>query len=214
MLNFVFLFLIFLIFFLFLLLIFSHHYQLTFNYSDNLNLNFFFSLLFIKIKLKASDEGKEFYLQIFKFKIPLSFTDEHFKIGAQSKSIFSNFSSDKSSFKLTHFINLVNKEYLNHLFKFFKSIISELKPNFFSLNLLLSFADPYYNGLFVGYYEMLRGMTNCSNIKVAVNWQEACFQGDGKIAGRIVPIKILFIFLKFIFSLKSLKLFWQLYKSN
>jgi len=40
------------------------------------------------------------------------------------------------------------------------------------------------------------------------------FKGDGALGGTIRPLIIIWNILAFIFSLKTLKIFWQLYKSK
>jgi hypothetical protein len=100
------------------------------------------------------------------------------------------------------------------LFKFILDIIKILKADYLKLNLLFSFEDPYYNGLFLAYYYTFKEVFDYPNIKVEVNWQEVIFEADGSIGGKIRPGEIIYHILKFIFSLKSLKIFWHLYQSN
>lgn len=214
MLQFLFLILFFLILALFSVLTLPYHYLLTFDYRQNLKLRLSFSVLFFKLNFDIRDYQKELYLKIFNFKIKLPLKNYSFKIRAHSKAVVEKIKNNKSELDLFTLIDLMKSKNIRIILKFIQKIISHLKPEFFKLNLLLSFSDPYYNGLLLAYYYTLNELLRWQKITMTVNWQRPCFNADGKIGGRIVPIKIFFIFLNFIFSIQSLKILRQLYKSN
>lgn len=208
MLQLLFFFFIFLIFLIFLFIVLPYHYDFNFNYSQGLNLNCSLSVLFFKINLDISNFKNQFYLQIFNYKKKLSIKNYSSEIKDHSKLVLYKLKTDKLILKL------IDKEIIKHFFKFFKNIITEIKPNYFKLNILFSFSDPYYNGLVLAFYSAFKQFSKKSNLKIKINWQKVTFNADGKISGQIIPIKVLFIFLNFIFSLKTFKIFWRIYKSN
>lgn len=75
---------------------------------------------------------------------------------------------------------------------------------------MISFADPYYNGIISAYYFSLKNIYPDLPIKIVVNWQEETFAGQGIISGRIIPIVFFYQLLIFIFSPHSIKTLWQL----
>ena len=107
---------------------------------------------------------------------------------------------------------LINKKNINHILQFLIKFYKFIKPNSISLNLILGFSDPYYNGLILAYYSSLKGAYKNLPINITVNWQKEVSKGQGKISGKFVPISILFSILFFIFSPQTLKILWQYYK--
>lgn len=214
MLQILFLSLIFSILALFLILSLPYHYLLTFDYQQTIKLEFYFSVLFFKINFIIRDNRKEFYLRIFNFKLKLPLKNYGFKIRAHSKKAAAKIKNNKSVPGFFSLINLFQLKNISHLLKFVKKIVKQLQPKSFKLNLLLSFSDPYYNGLLLAYYYPLKELFGWSEISLEINWQKPCFNADGEVGGRIFPIKIFFILLNFIFSRQSFKIFWLLYKSN
>lgn len=216
MLQLLFLTLSFVILFLIIIIILPYHYYLSFNYSNNFNFKFRVSFLFFKIIFNFSGDKKVFYLKIFNYK--KSFIIKNYKkpvkkaantIWPKLKEHDFNSSDDQSNLSKE-----LNIEILSHFFSFLKSIINEIKPKNCKLHLVIAFADPYYNALVLAYYYLLEGILNFSDFKVETNWQKSVFKAAGRISGQIIPIRIMFVLLKFIFSIKTIKFFWQLYKSN
>ncbi|MFN2339989.1 MAG: hypothetical protein ABR547_01790 [Halanaerobium sp.] len=227
MLQFLFLFLIFIIFFTILLVALPYHYALYFNFDKTLKYNFAVSVLFLQLIFKGDPESKLFLIKIFSFK-------KEFKIAENNK--VSNFIENKSKkiiekkiknktvpaaekkaekkSKFKFDFKLINKENLKHIFKFIIEMLRILKLDYLKLKVVFSLADPYYNGLFLAYYYTLKELFNYPDLKVEINWQEVVFEANGSAGGKIIPLKIIYQILKFIFSLKSLKIFWQLYQSN
>lgn len=229
-LQFLFLFIIFLIFFISLLLILPYHYALSFEFKERLNYSFSFSVIFLKIFLKGQKTKQSLFIEIFNFKKELNLDDDD-KITAfiknKSKKLIKDKidkktsaekkekpakSEQKSKFKFD--FSLINRENLTHIFKFIVEMIKFLKMDYFKLSLVFSFADPYYNGIFLAYYYTFKEIFAYPDIKAQINWQEVVFEAEASAGGKIIPLKIIWQLFKFIFSLKSLKIFWKLYQSN
>jgi hypothetical protein len=109
---------------------------------------------------------------------------------------------------------LASKENLEHIFFFIIELLKELKPDKFSLFLNLSFSDPYYNGLILGYYYSFKEILKLENFKIKVDWFEPKFKTDSTIEGEVIPIKILFTVFKFIFSIQSIRLLVEFIKNK
>lgn len=225
-LQFLFIIIIFIIFFIILLISLPYRYDFSLNFKDKLFYSFSVSVLFFKITLKADLNDQYLSLKIFNFNKELklsdnnkivSFIENKSKKIVENKITKNNPEAEKeivTKAKLKFYLKLITKENLNHIFKFVLQIIKKLKIDYLKLNILFSAADPYFNGLFLAYYYTFKSFFDCPDIKVKISWQEVVFKAEASAGGKIIPIKIILQFLKFIFSLKSLKIFWQLYKSN
>lgn len=109
---------------------------------------------------------------------------------------------------------LASKENLEHIFFFIIELFKELKPDKFSLFFNLSFSDPYYNGLILGYYYSFKEILKLENFKIKVDWFEPKFKTDSTIEGEVIPIKILFAIFKFIFSIQSIRVLVDFIKNK
>lgn len=239
--QFIFLLLIFLIFLIIALLALPYHYALTFSYHQKLDLSFYFSVLFLKISFQKTSTKKLLFLEIFNYQKEFelnksteaensaaefiqkkskkffqnkfeNFFDKTKTEAEKDKEIEAKDKKKKSKFKFP--FSLIDRENLTHLLKFILNMINKLKPEYLKLDLLFSFSDPYYNGLFLAYYYTLKSLVDYPEIRADINWQEVVFKADGAAGGKFIPLSIIWQFLAFIFSLKSLKIFWQLYKSK
>lgn len=226
-LQFLFLFIVFLIFCIILLTSLTYTYNFNFQFKQCLNYNFSFSVLFIEIIFKKTSKEQSVFLKIFNFNKKLNLNNKNnnkilnlvqnkskkiIKEKIENKAKLNKEKSSKSDFKFD--FNLINKENLNHIFKFIIEMIKILKMDYLNLYLHFSFADPYYNGIFLAYYYTFKELFDYPDLKVKINWQEVIFEAEGSMEGSIVPLKIVWHFLKFIFSFKSLKILWKLYQNN
>ncbi|RAK09329.1 hypothetical protein C8C77_10631 [Halanaerobium saccharolyticum] len=231
MLQFLFLFLIFVIFFIILLLVFPYHYAFNFEYKKHLKLSFSCSLLFVQLIFSADSERRSLFLKVLNFKKELNLEDNNLAkfIENKSKKVIKekitnkiaknkkrkqeeSRTQSKSNFNFD--FRLINKKNLKHIFKFIVKLLKILKMDYLKLDIIFSFADPYYNGIFLAYYYTLKELFDYPDFKVRINWQEVMFEAEGSTGGKIIPLQIIVHFLKFIFSIRSLKIFWQVYKSN
>ena len=230
MLQFLFLSIIFLIFFIFILLLLPYQYAFSFCFREKLNYTLSFSLFFVKIIFKNRDTEQLLSFKIFNFIKELKVNKKNkiekwiqnkskklIKTKFTNKTIADNKETSQKSEKKSKFkfdFSLINYKNFNHLFKFFVKTIKILKPDYLKLKFLFSFDDPYYNGIFLAYYYSLKNLFDYPDIKAEINWQEVIFEAEGSAGGKIVPLESIWHFLKFIFSLKSLKIFWKLYQTN
>lgn len=226
MLQFLFLFLIFLIFFIILLLALPYHYDLSFNLQDKLNYSFSFSVIFLKLFFEGDIKKQSLFFKIFSYKKEIKLEDNKITSFIENKSkklikekiiqktAEKKENQGKSKKKYKFDFSLINRENLNHIFRFIIEMIRILKMDYLKLSLVFSFDDPYYNGIFLAYYYTLKELFDYPDLKAEINWQEVVFEAKGSTGGKIIPLKIIWQLLKFIFSIKSLKIFWQLYQSN
>lgn len=235
-LQFLVLLLVILIFSIIALLSLSFHYQISFLYDQKLQYSFSGSVLFLTISAEKNAEATLLLLKILSFKKEFklnNFTVEANTVGNFIKNKTTDFIKEKfekdevveeekikiekkkkKKSKFNFPLRLINKENLTHLFKFLVELIRTLRPDYLKLNLLFSFADPYYNGLFLAYYYTFKSLFDYPELKAAINWQEVMFKGNGSLGGSIRPIIIIWQFLVFLFSAKTLRFLWQLYKSK
>jgi hypothetical protein len=215
-----------------------YHYALSFDYDQKLDLKLYFSVLFFRMYLQKKADQKLVCLKILGYKKEFKlnklaeensaaeFIQQKSKKFIQNKFKFfsdEDKSKDKEEKKLkkkkkkavTAFpFSLISRENLSHFFQFIINLLKKLKPDYLKLDLLFSFADPYYNGIFLAYYYTFKELLDYPEINVKINWQEVLFKGKGAVGGRIIPLLILWHFFTFIFSFKTLKILWLFYKSK
>ena len=108
---------------------------------------------------------------------------------------------------------LITKANLLHILKFLLKLYNELKPDSIKVDLTIALSDPYYNGLILAnYYSMKRVYPNLP-VSISTCWDREVIEGQGKIKGKIKPIVIIFLALKFILSPQTLKILWQNWKN-
>ena len=227
MLQLLFLLLIFLIFFLLLLLVIPYYYSFSFKYQQDFSCSINLSLIFLKLHFSWQGEDQSFVIEIFGFQKNLQLRET--KVGSLieekskkvinkkinelgSKSKKKEKSKKKSAFNFD--FKLINKENLNHIFRFIVELFKILKMDYLKLYIYFSFADPYYNGLFLAFYYTIKELFDYPDLKAEISWQEVVFEAEGSTGGKIIPAQIIFHLLKFVFSLKTIKILWRLYQSN
>lgn len=230
MLQFIFFLLIFIIFAIILVIALPYHYELYFDFNKVLKYRLTISVIFLEMIFKADSESQLFLIKVFNFKKELNLKDDNKALNyieKKSKNIFkekikaktepeakkqSEKSKSKTKFKFN--FKIISRENIKHLFKFIIDLLKILKMDYLKLELLFSLDDPYYNGLFLAYYYTLKELFDYPDLKAEINWQEVVFEAEGSAGGKIIPLQIIFHFLKFIISLKTLKIFWQIYQSK
>lgn len=183
-----------------------YNYQLQFSYHNKLSLIFNFNILFINFKYIYSQKNKKSYFSIFNYKKEL----ENQAKKAKSKKI-PRFKKIKN---LNFPRHIIVKDNIDHLFLFLIKLLRKLKPQKFNLNLLISFSDPYYNGILLAYYQTIINNFPHFPINISIFWPEEYLEADGEISGRFMPITFIFTILYFFFSKKSIRIIWSIYKYN
>lgn len=107
---------------------------------------------------------------------------------------------------------VIKLDNIKHILRFIKNILYLIRPRFLEINMLLGLEDPYHNGLLSAYYYTLKGMYPKMPINIDLNWEEEMFSSDGKLYGYIIPIQLLFKTILFIFSIKTIKIGWEVFK--
>lgn len=228
-LQFIFLFFIFIILCILLLLVLPYHYDLYFNYDSSLIYRFSFSLFCLHFIFEGDSDGQLYLIKFLNYQKRL-ITNNNTITGyikdKSEKAIEKKIKQDnetakkeksdrqkkKSNFKFD--FGLINRENLNHIFKFVVKMVKILKMDYLKLYLVFSFSDPYYNGIFLAYYYTFKELFDYPDLKVKINWQEVVFEAEASTGGKIIPLNIIWQLLKFIFSIKSLRIFWKLYQLN
>jgi len=229
-LQFIFILLIFIIFSIFLVSSLSYHYALYFKFDKNLRYKLAVSVIFLQLIFRADADGHLLLLKIFNFEKELNLNKKNKLINfieAKSKKeikkkIINKTAADdeqskeksKNRSKFSFDFKLINRENINHIFKFIVKMIKILKMDYLILKVAFSLGDPYYNGIFLAYYYSLKEIFDYPDLKAEIKWQEVVFEAEGSAGGKIIPLQIVYHFLKFVFSIKSLKIFWRLYQSN
>ncbi|MFW5979545.1 MAG: hypothetical protein ACOCQZ_02385 [Halanaerobium sp.] len=226
MLQFIFLFIFFLIFSTLLLLILPYTYTLSFNFQQKLEYSLLLKFLIFKFRFTGDQKKQSLFIDVLGFKKEFDLAENKFEkfIADKSSKIIEEKikqvkskkdkkkNKKKSRFKFD--FKLISRENLEHLFKFILQMLKSLKPDYLKLKVFFSFADPYYNGLFLAYYYTLKELISYPDFEAHISWQEVVIEARGAAGGKIIPAKIIFQILMFLLSIKSLKIFWQLYQSN
>lgn len=217
------------------------HYSFLVNYDENLIVELSLSLLFLKLKFKLSPKNNLITFNIFNFSRVLSlndsavikkskkFIERKFREKIESKFKGNNIDdeddklndknnnanenkSKKRKLKFKSYLILLNKENISHIFKLIINIFKKLKADTFNLYFLISSADPYYNGLFLACFFTFKEISGFKNMKADIAWGKTIFKTNFFIQGKIIPLKLIFVFLNFFFSLQTFKILKELFK--
>lgn len=90
------------------------------------------------------------------------------------------------------------KEYLSEAWILIKSILSQVLPRDYQINLKAGFADPYYTGNLAALFYSLDGLIRRDRIKLNLYWNKEVFAAQGYIYGRLMLAPICFYLLSFI----------------
>lgn len=230
MLELLFFLLIFIIFFIILTISLPYHYDLYFSFDEVFKYRLSISVLFLQLFLKNNSENQSLFIKVFNLKKEINISNDNKAVNfiekkskklirkkIKNKTEINNDKkvvSKKKRSKFNFIFKLINQENLNQLFKFILDMIKILKIDYLKMKVVFSLADPYYNGLFLAYYYTFKQIFDYPDLSLEINWQEVVFKAKASAGGKIIPLQIFAHILRFIFSFKSLKIFWQLYQLN
>lgn len=98
--------------------------------------------------------------------------------------------SKDTSFKIKEKLKFVK-----NLYNFLKEVIVYIMPNKLEVDMEIGFEDPSETGLFMGFVGVLKSKFN--NINVKSNFNEKIIKGHMKAKGKVRPIYIIYIIIKF-----------------
>ena len=220
MLQFIFILFAFILFFLLFVLLIPYHYQLNIIYKNTMKYFFSIKFAFISFKIKGNIQSSKITLSFFSYsfnlnKIPflkdkdISSLSKLIKYNNTDKKETKSF---KNKFDYKLFSAVISQDNLNHIFKFIIKLLNYLKSDLLKIKLHFSLSDPYYTGLFFAYYYSLKKLFKKGVLELKVSWQETIFKGDLEITGKVIIIKLIWILITFLFSLRTLRLLKQFYK--
>ena len=107
---------------------------------------------------------------------------------------------------------LITRDNISHIIDFLVKVFKLIKPDRYNLELILSFPDPYYNGLILAFYHSLISVYPNLSINLKVNWEKEVVESQGKAVGKIIPIILLIHLIIFVLTPKTIKILWQMFK--
>lgn len=209
----IFWFLIFIIFIILFVISLSYNYVFTFNYEKSLSTEIYFGNNLINIKYIKKKDKKISYIKFLGYEKEIIKNNEKRKKEEIIKEKIEKTDKEKKKSESSFPFKLINKKNIKHIFKFLYKIFKEIKPDSINIDLAIAFSDPYYNGLILANYYSLKGIYPNLPVSIATYWDREVIEGQGEIKGKIKPIVILLLIFRFIFSIRTLKMFWQ-YRKN
>ncbi|MGM0436642.1 MAG: hypothetical protein ACQEQD_00065 [Bacillota bacterium] len=210
----IFWFLIFIIFIILFVISLSYHYVFTFNYEKYLSTKIYFGNNLINIKYIKKKDKKISYIKFLGYEKEITKNKEKRKKEEIIKEKIGKTDNKKKKSESSFPFKLINKKNIKHIFKFLYKIYKEIKPDSINIDLAIALSDPYYNGLILANYYSLKGIYPNFPVSINTYWDREVIKGQGKIKGKIKPIVILYFIFSFVFSIKTLKMFWQYRKIN
>ena len=213
-----------LIIFLMLLVIsLPYSYQFSFDTKDKHYYSRLVKTIFFELKYHKSKDYNITYISFLCFNKIIKKENESNKMSQEEKEELKKLKKNKSktdkskseddSDKSFPF-KLITRDNLSHLLSFLIKEFKLIKPDNYELDLILSFSDPYHNGLTLALYHSLLGVYPNLPVSLKVDWQKEVVEAQGKAVGKIFPIIPLAHLLIFILTPKTIKILWQLYKHN
>ena len=192
----------------------SYNYNFILNYKNSLSTEFYFGNNLINFKYIKKKNKKISYIKFLGYEKEITKNKEIKKKEEIIKEKIEKVDKEKKKSKSSFPFKLVNKTNIKHIFKFLFKLYKEIKPDSINIDLAIAFSDPYYNGLFLANYYSLKGIYPKLPVSITTYWDREVIEGRGKIKGKIKPIVILYFIFSFVFSIKTLKMFWQYRKIN
>lgn len=164
-------------------------YRVIFDYSEE-NSFYKVKLYFLGIKVYTID-NKSDKIEVEKSKKEKTAVKEKAKIKEDAES----------ENNLSLFIKFIRenniKEYLAEAWILIKSILSQVLPKDYQINLRAGFADPYYTGNLAALFYSLDGLISRARITLDLYWNKEVFAAQGYIYGRFMLAPICFYLLRF-----------------
>ncbi len=215
-------------------LLLNYHYKCKFSYDNNYNINIFLSTSLYSFQFERYAEDnyinnksyinflglkKEFIKR--KSKEELKKEKDDKKLASKKEKGKEKKKSSKSKKKFiknikenfSDFSSFINRENFEHIFSFVIDLLKELKPRGYNLFLAICFSDPYYNGLVLAYYYSIKSTFKLNDLEIEVSWDQPKFEVDSELMGELIPLNLLFLTFKFIFSPKSIRLIFSIIKN-
>ena len=222
---------LYLLLFILLLAIFfisiPYKYIINYNYKENLNFRLAIRTFFFRIVYQKQDNIESTYLKIFTYKKEFAKESEESiekqvedmvveKIEEAKKAKLEKEKKkekEKEKKKKLNFpLKVLSIENVKHVLRFVIDLLKMIFPRHLKLYFLIGLEEPHLNGWTLAYYHSLKGIYPKLPINIDVNWEEEDFQSEGELSGTIIPIQLFFRTLVFIFSIRTIKVGWQVYK--
>lgn len=197
------LFIIFLIILFFLIIPYKYSYQFVY---DN-GLSYIITIKtypFVYVKTKKNNLIQK-YIKICGYQKTL-------KNKKEKKQIDDVVDEQKEEKKFDFPLNIITKNNIIHIIIFVKDIINLIRPDSLNIKTIIGCQDPYHNGILIAYYYSFKNAYPKLPINLSINWKQKYFHSEGIISGYILPIQILLRLLTFIFSIRTLKVLWEVIK--
>ncbi len=225
----IFLILLYLILFILLVALFfisiPYKYILHYNYAKKLNFKFAIRTFFFSIVYQKQNNIESTHLKIFTYKKEFEKKSEESiekqiedkvteKIDEAKKAKLEKVKEkEKEKKKKLNFpLKVLSIENVKYVLRFVIDVLKMIFPKHLQLYFLIGLEEPHLNGWTLAYYHSLKGIYPKLPINIDVNWEKEAFQSEGELAGTIIPIQIFFRTIIFIFSIRTLKVGWQVYK--
>ena len=200
--------LIFIILLILFLISLAYNYQFVIKYQEFISTEIFLGNKIINFRYKKDKNIQESFIKILNYKKEIKKENKN-KYKDKNKEKIKKAKKDKDENDNKFKFSLINKKNLVHILKFILKIYKEIKPDLIKIDLNISLADPYYNGLIMANYYSIKKVYPNFPVSVSTYWDQEVVEGKAEIKGQIKPIVILFLILKFIFSPLTLKIIWQ-----
>ncbi|ADQ14593.1 hypothetical protein [Halanaerobium hydrogeniformans] len=220
MLQFIFILFALILFFLITLLLIPYDYKINLAYADDLKYLMLIKFAFISFKIKGKLLSTELTISFFDYninlaEIPFLKNKDLSTLSKPKKSKGSDkkkVKSFKNKINFKEFSLIINQENFSHIFKFLIRLFDYFKDTLIKIKLNFSLSDPYYLGLFFAYYYNFKKIFKKGVLETNICWQETKLKADLELTGNVIVIRLLWILISFLFSMKTLRLLKQFYK--
>lgn len=191
MLNIIFLILVILLALLILIFIAPISYRIIFDYSDERKF-YKLKIYFLGIKVYTIDNKLD--------KIEVERNKKAETESKEKAEVIEKAVASKSSF--TSFISFIRenniKEYLTEFWSLIRSILIQILPRDYQINLKAGFEDPYYTGSLAALFYSLDGLIKREKVNLDLIWNKEVMAARGYFYGRFMLAFICYYLLRFI----------------
>jgi len=218
------LFILYLFLFILLLALFflsiPYKYLLYYSYTENLNFKMSISTFFFSFAYSKTGQKESTYIKVFSFKKEFEKKSakkdsEENKIKAKIKeTVKEKAKKEKKKKKKKSGIpfSIIRYENIKHIFQLLIDLLKMILPKHLKLYFLIGLEEPHLNGWLIASYYSLKGIYPKLPITMDIDWEKETYKSNGELSGFIIPIQLIFRILIFIFSVKTIKILWKVFK--
>jgi hypothetical protein len=195
-----------------------YKYLLYYSYTENLYFKMSISTFFFSFAYSKEEQKESTYIKVFSFKKEFEkkssekeTEDKKLKDKIKEK-VKKKSKKEKKKKKSGIPFSIIRYENIKHIFQLLIDLLKMIIPKHLRLYFLIGLEEPHLNGWLIASYYSLKGIYPKLPINIDIDWEKENYESNGELSGYIIPIQLVARILVFIFSVKTIKILWKVFK--